>query len=289
MQSPERTQQARVLMLVLVANAAFFGVELIGGLVFHSLALLADAAHMFSDVVGLAVALSAQRLMLRPPTARHSFGFQRAEVLGGHLNGLALLGVSAWILYSSVLRLGQVHEVDGTGMFVVGILGLLVNVFSAAALSRARGKSVNMRGAYLHMLADALSSIGAVLAAVFVIFGFDNADAVASMAIAALVAWASWGLVRDTTNVILEAAPRDMQLTEVEHALLSLPSVVEVHHAHVWNLASDVIAFSVHVVLEDVTTLHDAEQHVAMIKQHLLERFDIAHATIEVECHACES
>ena len=284
-----RDVQRRALWIALVANGGFLVAEVVGGLVFNSLALLADAAHMFSDVVGLAVALIAQSLMVRPATQRHSYGFQRAEVLGGQLNGILLVVVAGWISIEAVGRIGDPVEVQGGGMLVVAALGLAVNVGSAVLLARARGRSVNLRGAYVHMVMDAVGSVGAIVAAVAVIaWGAEWADPVVSLLVAALVLWSAWGLLRDTTNTLLEAAPDDVDLADVEAALAADARVVGVHHTHLWSLASDVTAFSGHVVLADVATLHDAQLEGDRLKTMLADRFAIDHATIELECHGCD-
>lgn len=283
-----RDLQRRALWIALAANGGFLIVEVIGGFAFDSLALLADAAHMLSDVVALAIALGAQALMVRPATRRHSYGFQRAEVLGGQINGIALVAAAGWIAFEAVGRIGDPVEVEGGGMLVVAALGLAVNVVSAVLLARARGRSVNMQGAYLHMLVDALGSVAAIVAAIAVI-GWDAnwADPAVSIVVAVLVVWSAWGLLRDTTNMLLEAAPADILLDDVEAALLEDPAVRAVHHLHLWSLASDVTAFSAHVVLDDVASLHDAQAEGDRLKADLAHRFDISHATLELECHPC--
>jgi cobalt-zinc-cadmium efflux system protein len=286
--SSMRELQRRALWIALAANGGFLVVEVIGGFAFDSLALLADAAHMLSDVVALAIALGAQALMVRPATRRHSYGFQRAEVLGGQINGIALVAAAGWIAYEAIGRLGDPVEVQGGGLIVVATLGLAVNLVSAVLLARARGRSVNMQGAYLHMLVDALGSVGAIAAAIAVI-GWDAnwADPAISLGVAVLVVWSAWGLLRDTTNMLLEAAPADVRLDDVEAALLEDPAVRAVHHLHLWSLASDVTAFSAHVVLDDVASLHDAQAEGDRLKAGLAQRFDIRHATLELECHPC--
>ncbi len=286
---PSREIQQRALWISLVANAGFLVAEIVGGIVFHSLALLADAAHMASDVVGLTIALIAQHLVTRPATDRHSYGFQRAEVLGGLLNGLTLLAVSAWIVFEAIRRIGQPADVRGGGMLAVASLGLAINVGCAVLLNRAQGRSVNMRGAYLHMVVDAAGSVAAIVAALAVItVGANWVDPVASVLISVLVVWSAWGLLKVTTNVMLEAAPGDLAAADVDAALLAEPDVSAVHHTHLWSLASDVTAFSGHVVLEDAETLHDAQQAGTRLKAMLAERFHIEHATLELECHACD-
>jgi len=283
-----RDMQRRALWISLLANGGFLVAEVIGGLAFHSLALLADAAHMMSDVVGLSIALVAQQLLSRPASARHTFGFQRSEVLGGQFNGLTLLAVAGWIIYEAFTRIGEPVRVEGGGVLIVASLGLLVNLGSAALLARSRGRSVNMKGAYLHMAVDAAGSVAAIVAALAIIFFNANwVDPAVSVAIALLVVWSAWSLLKDTTNVMLEGAPGDISLIEVEAALVAEDRVNAVHHTHLWSLASDVTAFSGHVVMPDVDRLHDAQQEGTQLKTMLSERFQIDHATLELECHPC--
>jgi cobalt-zinc-cadmium efflux system protein len=326
-----RGVQRRALRLALGANAAFLVVEVIGGLLFNSLALLADAAHMLSDVAALAIALVALHLTERPATVRHSYGLQRAEVLGAQANGLILVAVSGWIVVEAIRRLtSPAEEVAGAGVLVVASVGLLINLGSAVVLARAGGlghsghrhephdqgdddrahtgaedgahtgadehphhrpptRSLNMHGAYLHMVADAAGSVAALVAGVaIVVWGADWADPVASLAVAVLVLWSAWGLLRDTAHVLLEGTPMGVDPEAVEAALLADPEVVAVHHLHVWNLASDVPSLTAHVVLRPDMTLHEAQTSGGRLKALLNERFGIGHATLELECHACE-
>lgn len=279
----------RALAVSLGANAAFLVVEVAGGLAFRSLALLADAAHMVTDVAGLGIALLAQGLVARPATARHSYGLQRAEVLGAQVNGVSLVAASAWILYEAARRLGEPVEVVGAGLLAVALAGLLVNVGSAVLLARAQGHSLNMRGALLHMVVDAAGSAGAVLAGVAVlVWGAAWVDPAVSIFVAGLVLWSAWGLLRDTAHVLLEGAPRGTDVEEVEAALDNEDGVEGVHHLHLWSLASDVPSLSAHVVLAGEPDLHDAQGRVERLKAMLEERFGIAHATLELECHSCE-
>ena len=284
----ERHLQHRALRIALVANAAFFAVEVAGGFVFRSLALLADGAHMLSDVAALVVALVAQRLVERPVTARHSYGMQRAEVLGAEANAVILLAVSGGIIFEAVRRIGTPAEVAGGGLLVVALAGLAVNLLSARVLAGARGGSLNMRGALVHMAADAWGSVAAIVAGIAVV-GWDArwVDPAASIAIAVLVLWSTWGLLRDATHVLLEGTPRGMDPDAVRHALLEDADVEAVHHLHLWNLASDVPALSAHVVLEGERSLHDAQASGDRLKAMLLDRYGISHATLELECHPC--
>ena len=285
-----RGVQRRALWISLVANAGFMVVEVAGGLAFRSLALLADAAHMLSDVAGLAIALVAQRLLDRPATARHSYGLQRAEVLGAQANGLTLLAVAGWIVFEAIRRIGEPADVVGGGLLVVATLGLAVNVGSAVLLARAQGRSLNMRGAFIHMAVDAAGSVAAITAGIaVVVWGAEWVDPVMSIIIAVLVLWSAWGLLRDTAQVLLEGTPRGMDPAAVEAAITGDKAVETVHHLHLWNLASDVPALSAHVVLRgDEVSLHDAQASGDRLKALLDRRFGIAHATLELECHPCD-
>lgn len=284
-----RELQRRALRIALVANGAFLGVEVAGGLLFNSLALLADAAHMLSDVAALGIALFALRLLDRPATTEHTFGLQRAEVLGAQLNAVTLFAASGWILYEAVRRLGEPPEVLGGGLLVVATTGLVVNVGSAALLARAAGRSLNMRGAYVHMALDAAGSVAAIAAGVSVV-AWDAlwVDPVVSIAIAALVLWSAGRLMRETVHVLLEGVPRHLAPEDVEAHLFADDAVEDVHHLHLWSLASDVPALSAHVVLAGELSLHDAQEEGDRLRRDLRERFGIEHTTLELECHGCE-
>jgi len=286
---PQRSTERRALLAVLVANAAFTGAEVAGGLIFGSLALLADAAHMASDVAVLGVAVVALTLSARPNTARHTYGLQRAEVLGGAVNAVALFAVSALIVFEAVGRLRHAHAVAGTGLLLVASGGLIVNIASAYVLARTRGRSLNMRAAITHMAFDAAGSIGAIAAGVaIVVWKAAWVDAAASIAISVLVVFAGWHLLSEAVQVLLEGAPRGLDVAEAERIIADDPAVDSVHHVHVWSLASDVPALSAHVVLGESVSLHDAQLHGDRLKSKLAERMGIHHSTLELECHDCE-
>lgn len=284
-----RSRQSKVLWWSLAANAALMVAEIVGGLVFGSLALLADAAHMASDVGALSVALVAHRLMGRPHSAKHTYGLQRAEVVGALANSLLLMGLSVWIVVAAIGRFGRPGDVEGGGLLVVASLGLMVNLVCAYALRRAAAESLNLRGAYLHMMMDALGSVGAITAGVaVVVWDATWTDPAVSLAIAALVVWSSWSLLREALHVLLEGTPRGLDPEEIRRSLLSDASVEDVHHVHVWNIASDTRALSAHVVLRSDMSLHDAQLQGERLKARLAERFHIQHSTLEFECHACD-
>lgn len=284
-----RSAQRKVLWWSLVANASFMVVEIIGGLAFGSLALLADAAHMASDVIALGIALAAQSLMERPASARHSFGLKRAEVIGAQVNGLLLMGLSGAIVFEAIRRTGRPLDVDGGGLLVVAFLGLLVNLGSAVAIRRRASGNLNMRGAYLHMALDAVGSVGALVAGALVVLAdFDQADPLVSVGIAGLVAYSSALLLKETWHVLLEGTPAGMETEEIDRALRDDRSVEEVHHLHAWSIASDTPAMSAHVILAGEMSLHEAQEHGRRLKVMLADRFGIEHATLELECHPCD-
>jgi len=261
-------------------------VEVAAGLAFRSLALLADAVHLLSDVTGLALASLAVVLMARPATSRHTYGMLRVEVLAAQANALILLAVAAWVLVEEIRRLAHPVHVSGAGVLVVGALGLVVNLGSAWLLHRVGTRSLNVRAAFLHLAADALGSFGAMVAGTVILIWYNHrADPMASILISVLVVWAGLRLLRDTLNVLMEGAPSDLDATEVERALAGAPRVRDVHHLHVWDLASDTPALSAHVVLTGEPSMHDAQLEGERIKAMLLERFGIEHATLELECH----
>lgn len=281
--------RSRALWIALGANAAFMFIEFAAGLITGSLALLADAAHMLSDVAALGIALIAQRLVARPHSARHTFGLQRAEVLGAQANGVLLAIAAVVIGYESFHRLAQPAQLEAGPILVVGTIGLAINLGSAVILSRAAGRSLNMKGAYTHMLMDAAASVGVIVAAAAIaIWGATWADPAVSLAIAVLVGWSAWGLLRDTTQVLLEGTPHGMNPVEVEAFLRSDPVVTDVHHLHLWNLASDTPAMSAHIVLDGEMTLHEAQGHGERLRVAVAKEFSVEHTTFELECHSCD-
>jgi len=271
-----------------VANAVFLAVELVGGFAFGSLALLADAAHMVSDVTALALAYVAVRIALRPPTERHTYGFGRTEVLAALANGVLLILSAIAISIEAVFRLQTPHSIDAAAVIIVGCLGLVVNLGSAMVVKRHAHHSLNLRGAFWHLLADAAGSVAVIIAGLgAALFGAERLDPIASLVIAALVLVAGWRLVHDATAVLLDAVPSGLDASAVRAAVCSEPGVDAVHHLHLWTTGSEHATLSAHVVLGGTLTLHDAQVRAGELKQMLASRFGIEHSTLEVECHAC--
>jgi len=286
--APGRAEQRRALWIALGANALLMVGQVVAGIAFHSLTLLADAVHLVSDVSGLALAILAFRLAGMPATPRHSFGLQRAEVLAPLANAVILFAAAVWIFVEAARRLANPVHVDGLGMVVVASAGLVVNVGSSWLLGRVRGRSLNMRGAFLHLAADAVSSLGALVAGlVIVVWGADRADPIVALGVGMLVLWATWRLVVDSTHVLLEGTPKGIDPADVERALLAEGGVDDIHDLHLWSIASDVAALSSHVVLAagSELTVHDAQARGERLKEMLDDRFGIQHATLELECH----
>lgn len=286
---PDRARATHALTIALVLNLAFLAIEIAGAIAFNSLALIADAAHMASDVAGLGLALLANVISTRGGSARHTYGLQRAEVLAGQANGLLLLAAAAWVIYEALRRLDEPSQVMGGGVAAVAAVGLAVNVISALFVARAAGRSINMRGAFVHLVGDAAASAAALTAGVAIlIFSASWLDSVASIVIGLMVVWAAWGLLRETAEILLEAAPRHLDPEAIEAAIASEDFVEAVHHLHVWNLASDVPALSAHVVISGEVTLHEAQLYGENVRRMLIQQFGIEHSTLELECHECE-
>jgi len=280
----------RMLWVALGLNLGLLVVEVTAGFLFSSLALLADGVHQATDVVALGVALVAQSLVRKPGSARHTYGLMRFEAIGAQVNAFLLVAASVWVVAEAVPRLDSPDSVDGAGVLVVAVGAFAVNGVSALLLARGRRHDLNVRAAWLHLSADAAGSLAAAAAGAAVLaFDADIADSIASLAIAVLVLAGAWRLLRDTTNVLLEGAPRGLDLAAVEAALVDQPHVEAVHHLHVWEIGSELPALSVHVVLDGEPSLHDAQAQGRTLKEMLVERFGIEHATLELECHDCES
>jgi cobalt-zinc-cadmium efflux system protein len=282
--------QRRALYVALALNGVFLVAEVVGGVVFGSLALLADAGHMLTDVGAIALSIFAFHLAERPASQAHSYGLQRAELLAALANGVSLLVISGWVVFEAIRRFGDPPEVAGVGLLAVAAGGLVVNLASAAVLGRTREGNVNVRGAFLHLLSDALGSVAAVVAGVAVILSAPGwVDPLASLVIVALIAVSGIGLLREVTHVLMEGTPPGLEPEAIASALHDESAVDRVHHVHVWRLSSESVALSGHVVAEGVDQLHDAQLLADRLKTVLSERFGVDHATLELECHDCRT
>ena len=268
--------------IVLFITAGYMVAEVVGGIVFNSLALLADAGHMLSDVMALALSWIAIQIGKRSPTDRHTYGFKRTEILAALVNGLALWVIVGVIFYEAVLRLLKPAEVAGLGMLVVASLGLVVNLAMAAVLFRTRQVNLNLKGAFLHVLSDALGSVGAIVAAVIILsFGAYWSDPLVSILIGLLIVYSSWGLVKESVHILMEGVPPDVQIKKIEDAILEHGGVCCVYDLHVWSITSNRVALSAHVVLSEPE--RGRMEVLRGLEKLLAEKFDITHTTIQAE------
>ncbi|MFC1539130.1 cation diffusion facilitator family transporter [Candidatus Latescibacterota bacterium] len=273
------------LWIALVINLIFLMVEVIGGMLSNSLSLLADAGHMLTDVAALTLAIIVAHLAESLPTPRRTFGLLRAEVLGAFVNGAVLVIIVGVIFWEAWKRINQFPEINGTLMLVVAILGLFANAGSMFVLHGDRNKNVNIKGAYLHLLADTLGSMGAIVAGVIILLtGWTIADQIAGVFIGVLILVGSWELLKQTINILLEATPENINYEEVKRALKNIDHIKDIHDLHIWTITSGVPALSVHVELysncSDTTHWQSCLKNV---QKMLKERFNIVHSTIQIE------
>ena len=261
--------------------------EVIGGILTGSLALLADAGHMLSDLTGLIIALVALSIAARPASERHTYGYRRTEVLGALLNGLLLVGVAGTIGYQGIQRL-----IDPTGieilagpMLVVAIIGLIANAVSMVILRSGAKESLNMRGAYLEVFGDLLGSIGVLIAGIVILFtGWVQVDAIASLLIAAGILPRAWVLLRDVWRVLNESTPADTDVQQIRDHIRAAPGVVDVHDVHVWSITSGEPVFTAHVVVEtEVFSEGRTGEMLDTLSACLEGHFDVAHSTFQLE------
>lgn len=274
-------QDRRSLVLVFGIGIAILGIELLGGIAANSLALLADAGHVFTDVAGTGLALGAIWLAARPATDARTFGWYRAEILAAAINAVILLGVAAFILWQAWQRWNEPPMVTGGLMLAVAIVGGLANLVALWILRGPQARSLNMRGAYLEVLGDLLGSVAVVIAAIIVaVTGFMQADAIASAAIGLMILPRTWGLLRESVDVLLEATPRDVDVEEVRRHILETPGVEAVHDLHAWTITSGMNVVSAHVVLGPDGDPGDLLDHLS---DCLSDDFDIDHSTFQLE------
>jgi cobalt-zinc-cadmium efflux system protein len=278
--APLNVETRRRLTLALAITAVVMVVELIGGWLSGSLALLADAAHMLADVAALGLALIAAWIAQRPATPERSFGFMRLEILAALVNGAVLFAIAIGIGVEAWQRLRVPQLVNGPLLLAVAAVGFLANLAAAVVLHRGHEHSLNQRGAYLHVLGDLLGSVGALIAGVIVLAsGWVPADPLISVLIGGLVLVSAWRLVKESTDVLLEAAPRHIALSDVHERIASVPGVESVHDLHLWTVTSGVVAMSGHLVVKNPTD----NQPVLEAVQDRMRALGIQHVTVQVE------
>lgn len=277
----------RRVQIALAITALFTIVEVVGGLVTHSLALLADAGHMLTDSLALALALFAFAISARPADRKRSYGYHRFQILAAFVNGITLIAIVIWILIEAVQRLLSPPEVMGEAMFYVALAGLLVNVVSFVILHTGDQENLNMRGAALHVLGDLLGSLAAIAAALIIIWtGWMPIDPILSVLVALLILRSAIYIVRRSAHILLEGAPEWLDVDAMRATITgALAQVVDIHHVHVWGLTPQRLMLTMHVVLTDPGS--DTAATIRDVKHILADEFGIHHSTIEVEIGSC--
>ena len=273
--------------LVFGLTASFLVVEIVGGILTHSLALLSDAAHMFTDVMALAIAIAAMRLSRLPADRKRTFGYHRFEILAAALNATLLFLVALYIVYEAYQRWVAPPPIESLGMLAVAVVGLAVNLACMRLLSGDADSNLNVKGAYLEVWADALGSVGVIIAALIVYYtGWTRADPIVAVLIALWVLPRTWNLVKQSVNVLLEGVPEGMDLSAIDKRLRAVSGVCNVHDLHIWAIGSGKASLTAHLILDNAQAdvqrvLHDAS--------NLLQReFGLTHTTLQAEFEHCD-
>ena len=276
-----RTQNRRRLFFVLVLALSYAGIELVGGLLTGSLALLADSLHMISDVAALALSLLAVWMAARPASDRRTFGNSRAEILAALANGLALAVVAVFITVHAIERFMAPQDVQGGGVMIVATGGLIINLISLWILEAGRSESLNVRGAWLHVASDTLASVGVIIAGFGIwAYGWIWLDPTISIAVSVLVLLSAWHLIREALEVLMETMPGHLDPEAIRDSLLAVPGVSALHCLHVWTIGSGEISLSSHLVVDRA---FEPERLLRSVRQELTDRFKIEHTTIQIE------
>lgn len=279
--APDRAAGVRALRLTLALTATFTVVEVVGGIVTGSLALFADAAHMLSDNASLGIALFAAWLAGRPAGPSRTFGYRRAEILAALFNGVTLVAISIWIFIEAADRFGDPPEIEAGLMLGIAVAGLVVNLLAARILRRHAKQSLNVSAALRHVLADLLGSAAVIVAALLILTtGWEYADPAVGALIGLLVLASSWGILRDSTQILLEGSPPGTDVEEVGRAMAAVPGVTQVHDLHVWTITSGFPALAAHVLVGRDTDCHAKRRE---LEELLHRRFDLDHTTLQVD------
>ena len=274
----------RRLRFVFLLTSTFMVVEAVGGWLSGSLALLADAGHMLVDTGALGLTLLTARIARRPADANKTYGYHRWEILAAFINGTVLVGIAVWVVIEAIGRIQEPPSIRAGLFLAVAAVGLLINLWALALLHSRRHGSLNTRGAYLHIVGDALGSVGALSAAVVILLtGWTLADPLISIALSLLILVGAWRLVSESVEVLLEAVPRHLSMAEVQRRMLAVEGVQTVHDLHVWTVTSGMVAMSGHVIVPDLETHPDVLDRV----RSEMNAMGIAHVTIQLEVDPC--
>ncbi|MEC3656491.1 cation diffusion facilitator family transporter [Bacillus siamensis] len=278
----------KVLLISFIVITGYMIIEAIGGFVTNSLALLSDAGHMLSDSISLMVALIAFKLAEKKASHNKTFGYKRFEILAAVINGVALILISLYIIYEAIKRFSHPPEVATTGMLIISIIGLAVNILVAWIMLNGGDtkNNLNIRGAYLHVISDMLGSVGAILAAVLIIFfGWGWADPLASVIVAVLVLRSGYHVTKDSIHVLMEGTPENIDVTDIIHTIEETEGIQHIHDLHIWSITSGLNALSCHAVVDDQLTISESESILRKIEHELGDK-GITHVTIQMETEA---
>ena len=276
------------LWIALGLTTSYLIAEIIGGILTGSLALLSDAAHMFTDAAALAISLAAIRIARRPADKSRTFGYYRFEILAATFNAVILFLVALYILYEAYQRLRHPAPINSTGMLVVAAIGLVVNVIAIRLLKSGSNESLNVKSAYLEVWSDLLGSAGVIVAAAIIYFtGWQPIDSILAILIGLWILPRTWVLLKQSINILLEGVPEGLVVSEIDQALSALPGVTEVHDLHVWAITSGKTSLTAHLVID--ATPRDQHAFLTSVSSMLEEKFDIHHSTIQIESRPCDS
>jgi cobalt-zinc-cadmium efflux system protein len=275
------------LLLILVFNLFLMVLEVGGGLVSRSLALLSDAGHMLTDSLAILLSYLAIRWSRKPATAKKTFGYHRTEILVALVNGITLLAVSAYIFYEAIRRLFIPEKIHAGILLVVAVIGLIGNLAGMLLLHHESHENLNIRGAFIHLLGDALASFGVVIGGIVIaLTGWSPIDSLVSILLGGIVLRSAIGLVIESTEILLGATPRDIDTGVLKENVEKIPGVREFHEIHIWTITSGKRALSGHVLIENITT-SESQKILCAVRDVLVKKFNITHTTLEVECDTC--
>ncbi len=282
-----RSAIANNLLIATAITTVIFIAELIGGILTHSLALVSDAGHMFIDIASLVLSFAAIKLSQRAPTARNTFGFYRVEILAALLNGATLFALSGFIFYEAIRRFGTPEDVKSVPMIIIAVIGLVSNIASGLLLHGDSHHNINARGAFLHIVGDALSSAGVIIAGLIIYFTkWELADPIVSMVMAAVILKGAYGLVKESVDVLLESVPKSVNLDTVKEEIKTVAGALEVHHVHFWTISSNVYALAAHVRVKNMN-ISDTEGLSELVRNRLKAEYNIEYVTLQFECSEC--
>ncbi len=276
------------LWISIILNLAITLAEFIGGIISGSLALLSDALHNLNDTASLSISLVARKISKRNANQDKTFGYQRAEIIGAFINLITLVIIALFLIKEGIERFYNPQPIDGLVMFVVAIIGLAGNVITAVLLYRSSGENINIRSAYIHIMSDALSSVGVIIAGFIILYyQFYIVDTILTLIIAGYILWQSYYMLRETIDILMESTPSDIDIDNIRTSMNAVPGVYDSHHVHVWRLDEQNILLESHIVI-DKNDMKEMETIKTSLKQLLSSRFGIHHSTLEFEFEPCE-